>query len=229
MAEETVLKSTYMDDSVYSVGTGETGMTLYSEFLTPLTKAGMHAQQWLSSYPQVLKRILSQDQKSEVDLDNGQLPSTKTLEGRWLADEDMFTFKENKPNDNMIFSKRRNFLKKITTLFDPINLLSPFTVRAKMLLQNMWIACLDWDEEMPESLASLGWGWFLELLYVILRNYIFPDACKKRKRWLICYPCTPLYILQIVHLVQQCMPDTVMKTVQFQPTSYLPKQKWYLV
>ena len=139
MAAETVLKSTYMDDSMDSIGTEEQGMTLYSELSTLLTKAGMHARKWSSNSPQVLKGIPSQDRKSEVDLDNDQLPSMKTLGVWWLANEDMFTFKENKPNDDMIYSKR-NFLKKIATLFDPIGLLSPFTVRAKILLQDMWTA-----------------------------------------------------------------------------------------
>ena len=127
MAAETVLKSTYMDDSMDSLGTEQQGMTLYSELSTLLTKAGMHARKWLSNYPQVLKGIPLQDRKLEVDLDNDPLPSMKTLGVCWLADEDMFTFKENKPNDDMIYSKR-NFLKKIATLFDPIGLLSPFTV-----------------------------------------------------------------------------------------------------
>ena len=62
----------------------------------------------------------------------------------------------------MIHSKR-NFLKKIATLFDPTGLLSPFTVCVKMLLQDMWTAGLDWDKEMPESLALLARGWFSEL------------------------------------------------------------------
>ena len=132
-------------DSIESVGTEEQGMTLYSELSTLLTKACMHARKWLSKSPRVLKGIPSQDRKSEVDLDNDQLPSTKTLGVWWLADEDMFTFKENKPNDDMIYS---------------IGLLSPFTVQAKMLLQDMWTAGLDWDEEMPESLASLARGGF---------------------------------------------------------------------
>ena len=60
MAAETVLKSTYIDDSMDSVGTEEQGMTLYSELSTLLTKAGMHARKWLSNSPQVLKGIPSQ-------------------------------------------------------------------------------------------------------------------------------------------------------------------------
>ena len=107
VAAETVLKSTYMDDSLDSEGTEEQGMTLYSELSTLLTKAGMQARKWLSNSPQVLKRIPSQDRKSEVDLDN--LPSTKTLGVWWLADQHEFTLKKNKPNDDMIISKR-NFL-----------------------------------------------------------------------------------------------------------------------
>ena len=162
MAAETVLKSTYMDDSMDSVETEDQGMTLYTELSTLLTKAGMHARKWLSNSSKVLKGIPPQDRKSEVDLDNDQLPSTKTLGVWWLADQDIFTFKENKPDDDMIYTKR-NFLKKIATLFDPLGLLSPFTVRAKMLLQDMWTTGLDWDEEMPESLVQSARGWFSEL------------------------------------------------------------------
>ena len=62
----------------------------------------------------------------------------------------------------MVYSKR-NFLKKIAALFDPIGLLSPFTDRAKMLLQDMWMVGLDWDEDLPESLALFARGWFSEL------------------------------------------------------------------
>lgn len=61
---------------------------------------------------------------------------------------------------------KRNFLKKIASLFDPLGLLAPFTVRAKMLLQDMWTAALDWDEEMSESLTKEAQDWFRELPYL---------------------------------------------------------------
>ena len=96
----------------------------------------MHARKWLSNAPRIIKEIPQRGRKAEVDLDTEHLPSAKTLGVWWLADEDVFTFKENAPDDNMKYTKR-NFLKKITTLFDPIGLLAPFTIRAKMLLQDM--------------------------------------------------------------------------------------------
>ena len=58
---------------------------------------------------------------------------------------------------------KRNFLKKIATLFDPIGFLVPFTIRAKMLLQDKWTAGMDWDEELTEPLISSSRAWFGKL------------------------------------------------------------------
>ena len=136
IAAETVEKSTYMDDSLDSVQTEEQGRVLYNQLSKLLSKAGMHARKWLSNSSSVLADIPVEDRKAEVDLDRSQLPCTKTLGVWWLADQDVFTFKETAPDDSMVYTKR-NFLKKIATLFDPIGFLAPFTILAKMLLQDM--------------------------------------------------------------------------------------------
>ena len=101
-------------------------------------------------------------QKSEEDLDWDQLLCTKTLGVWWLTSEDIYTFREHVPDSNMLYTTR-NFLKKIATLFDPIGFLAPFTIRAKMFLQDMWTAGLEWDDELTEPLASCACAWFSEL------------------------------------------------------------------
>ena len=100
--------------------------------------------------------------KSEEDIDWDQLLCTKTLGVWWLASEDIYTFREHDPDSNMLYTKR-NFLKKIATLFDPIGFLAPFTIRAKMFLKDMWTAGLEWDDELTEPLASCACAWFSEL------------------------------------------------------------------
>ncbi|MCG8034838.1 MAG: DUF1759 domain-containing protein, partial [Candidatus Thiodiazotropha taylori] len=162
MAAETVLRSTYMDDSMDSVENEDQGIELHRQLSQLLVQAGMHARKWLSNSPRVLKEVPLQDRKAEVDLDTGYLPSAKTLGVWWLANQDVFTFKENIPGDEMSYTKR-NFLKKIATLFDPIGFLAPFTVRAKILLQQMWMAGLGWDEVLGEPLISSARTWFHEL------------------------------------------------------------------
>ena len=73
-----------------------------------------------------------------------------------------FTFRENAPCSDVKYSKR-DFLKQIATLFDPIGFLAPFIIRAKMLLQQMWMARMDWNEELTEPLTNAARAWFSEL------------------------------------------------------------------
>ena len=162
MAAETVLRSTYMDDSMDSVMNEDEGIKLHRQLSQLLTLAGMHARKWLSNSSKVLKEVPLQDRKAEVDLDTGYLPSAKTLGVWWLANKDVFTFKENAPGDQMSCTKW-NFLKTIATLFDPLGFLAPFTVRAKILLQQMWMAGLGWDEGLSEPLINSARAWFNEL------------------------------------------------------------------
>lgn len=58
----------------------------------------------------------------------------------------MFTFK--------LIDTKRGFLKKLATLFDPLQMLAPFTIRARMALQETWFLGLGWDEEFPVELEK---------------------------------------------------------------------------
>ena len=119
LAAETIDKSTYMDDSMDSVQSELQGTQLYHQLSALLLKAGMHARKWFSNSSKVLGEIPLEDRKAEVDLDRSQLPCAKTLGVWWRADRDVFTFKENGPEEDTT-STKGIFLKKIATLFDPI-------------------------------------------------------------------------------------------------------------
>ena len=58
---------------------------------------------------------------------------------------------------------KRNVLSEIARLFDPLQLPAPFTVRAKILMQDLWAGGCDWDEIINEEL-SIRWGkWLSEI------------------------------------------------------------------
>ena len=128
-AAETILESTYMDDSMDSSPSEEECVRLYEELSALWGSAGMHARKWLSNSEQVLEKIPEEDRAAEVDLDKGQLPSVKTLGVLWLAKEDVFTYKVNPPDEKFQLTKR-NFLRKIAMLFDPMGFLAPYVIRA---------------------------------------------------------------------------------------------------
>ena len=86
----------------------------------------------------------------------------KTLGVIWQADNDIFTFKANPPAVDFKFTKR-NILSKVATLFDPLGFIAPYTIRGKLLLQEMWTAGLDWDDQLDEELVEKSREWFREL------------------------------------------------------------------
>ena len=67
-----------------------------------------------------------------------------------MAEEDTFTFLSNNVDDDFNCTNR-NFLEKISTLFDPLGLLAPFTIKSKLLMQETWSEGIDWDEKVTDS------------------------------------------------------------------------------
>ncbi|KAJ8051026.1 hypothetical protein HOLleu_04443 [Holothuria leucospilota] len=162
MAAETVYKSTYMDDSMTSVPNKEIGGELYRQLSALWGLAGMHARKWLSNSPEVMRQIPVGDRISELRLEEGELPSIKTLGVLWKATEDIFTFQPNPPPADYLLTKR-NILRKLATVFDPLGFLSPFIIRGKVLLQELWAAGVDWDDPVEGSIAKKVSQWFKEL------------------------------------------------------------------
>ena len=57
----------------------------------------------------------------------------------------------------------RNILSRIAQLFDPLGLLGPVIVQAKILMQGLWKHKLDWDESVPLDVYT-AWTTFHSLL-----------------------------------------------------------------
>ena len=81
----------------------------------------------------------------------------------WEAERDVFTFQVHQPLIDNKAPTKRNVLSAIASLFDPLQFLAPFTVRAKVLMQEIWMAGVDWDDELPENLKAKWEKWVLEL------------------------------------------------------------------
>ena len=77
-----------------------------------------------------------------MSLDNDKSSLVKTLGILWNATDDVFTFKSQCIEKEFKLTKR-NFLKRIATLFDPLGMLSPYVIRGKMLMQDIWVCGTD--------------------------------------------------------------------------------------
>lgn len=66
------------------------------------------------------------------------------------------------PQDDRQFTKR-NVLKRTATIYDALGFLSPYVVRAKLLIQRAWLEGVDWDEPLPSDHKQEWTMWFQQL------------------------------------------------------------------
>ena len=164
-AAETVLRSTYMDDSMDSVQDVNEGLKLYTQLVNLWKGAGMRARKWVSNATDIMEKIPIEDRALQVNIEDSPLPTIKTLGITWQAEEDLFTFSGHQPDESFIITKR-SFLSKIATVFDPLGFLSPYIIRAKVILQEMWSNGCDWDEKLSTDLELKAISWFKELPHI---------------------------------------------------------------
>ena len=79
LAAETVLKSTYIVDSIDSVENDEERVELYRQLKALWEAANMHPRKWISISPEVMEKIPREERATEIVIDSGQDPMTKTL------------------------------------------------------------------------------------------------------------------------------------------------------
>ena len=84
----------------------------------------------------VLQEMPQEDRLSSLDISDGELPTTKALGVTWQAQEDDFRVKLVLPEIEKV--TKRQVVKQIAKLFDPLGFLAPCIVVGKILVQELW-------------------------------------------------------------------------------------------
>ena len=88
-------------------------------------------------------------------------PIFKTLGMVWNAETDMFSFYQEIPE----FSPwtKRKCLSAAAKIYDPLGLITPFILRARLFIQTLWEFEQGWDENLPDTMTKSWIEWFHEL------------------------------------------------------------------
>lgn len=98
----------------------------------------------------------------EIDLKCDALPIERALGVQWCVESDQFHFRielKDKP------LTRRSILSTVSSVFDPLRLVSPFVLKGKKILQHMCKDDLGWDERLPDDLQAEWEKWRFEDLH----------------------------------------------------------------
>lgn len=175
-AVDGVVNRFYVDDYMDSFSS-ETEALVTTRKVIEINKKGGFVLRNVISNSNLVRQTLSTDEIVDVvDLNlEKEIQAEKVLGLYWCVKDDEFVFKIKNKEENDVMTKRR-MLKIIMSIFDPLGLIAFYMVRAKIILQDIWMKKVEnWDEPLPEDICARWKIWFDELLKVeslrIPRNY----------------------------------------------------------
>ncbi|XP_071959547.1 uncharacterized protein [Antedon mediterranea] len=140
-AAQTLQENVYMDDIADNLQTVEKAYERSEEINAILSKGSFNVKEWTIS---------------GVNMD-----TTKFLGLEWNPRDDKLKVPVPTYCEEIGSLTKRKCLGAANSIYDPLGLLSPVTVRAKILLRNLWGKKVDWDQEIePGDLDE--WRSFLK-------------------------------------------------------------------
>ncbi|XP_052738126.1 uncharacterized protein LOC128198186 [Bicyclus anynana] len=144
----------YVDDFLTGSDSIESLITVCKGVKDTLSSAKMNLRKWQSNSLDVLHAITDIESDSEkcLDLNMSDNSPSKTLGLYWDSTSDNLNFLI-EINTNKKLTKR-NIISIISQIFDPLGLVGPCVVMAKLIIQALWISKCDWDSEAPDVIKK---------------------------------------------------------------------------
>ena len=161
---DTIRHNFYVDDCLRSVESPSEACRLIQQLRERCQHHGFRLHKFICNDVQVMNTIPKEEQSKEVrekDLTYDALPPERALGVKWDVQEDTLGF-------NMRFSERpltrRGILSVISSLYDPLGLISPVIFVGKAILQELCrLKDVGWDDEIPPDVAQRWLAWMSEL------------------------------------------------------------------
>lgn len=135
-------KQFYMDDYLASEESAESAALLLRTVTRLAANGGFQLRKWMSNSTDVLSSVTPSD-RAHPDADLSALPSGRVLGLLWDTEDD--TISVQPPVKQRASTTKRAVLSSIASTFDPLGLVAPFTLQAKLLMQDLWRKQLAWD------------------------------------------------------------------------------------
>jgi hypothetical protein len=153
---EIIRKHFYMDDLLTGSNTASELIGIKNNLVSILNQAKFELRKLQSNEPKVLPVNKSEICDPNVPLNNNE--NTKTLGLYWNSTTDTVKYEIKLQNISKKITKR-TILSLTAQIFDPLGLVSPIIMKAKIIIQKLWSLKLGWDESIPMDLHTL-WNKF---------------------------------------------------------------------
>ncbi|XP_055586460.1 uncharacterized protein LOC129739089 [Uranotaenia lowii] len=147
----------YVDDVLSGADTLSEAEESFKQLTKMLARGGFPVHKWCSNSKELLNVIPKDSQEQDVCLEECRPNSViKVLGIKWSPREDELLIAEPKCEISECLTKR-SIYSNIAKIYDPLGLIAPVTVVAKLLVQNLWKAKVDWDQPIEDETIRNRW------------------------------------------------------------------------
>ncbi len=160
-----VHNSLYVDDLLIGEDTENQVASLYQEISEFFEKGGWHLTKFASNSQTVLETIPEKDRhpSTVIELTDKDSGSTSTLGLTWNTNSDlMHVNAQTKHTFIPDLLTKRVVLSIISSIYDIFGFLSPYVIRGKILMQEIWKLQIGWDDALPPSIKNSFLKWYDE-------------------------------------------------------------------
>ena len=187
-AAKVVIDKTYMDDSITSEQTEEMLIKIAHQLIPLMKGINMFIMKFYSNSKMLVNSLDPKLLSKKVTFSEKEVlfEESKVLGMTWEAMIDILKYISKFANVQEFFDQlnikknpvwtKRLILKLSATVYDPLGLISPYTVKARSILQELWKVDIGWDQEIPVE-YSKRWQDWLDELFVLASTIAIP-------RWL---------------------------------------------
>ncbi|XP_055604565.1 uncharacterized protein LOC129752812 [Uranotaenia lowii] len=161
-AANAILYNHYFDDYYHSTDTPEEAIQLATEVRYVHSKGGFDIRNWVSNSKTVLAGIGEPETDCNIHFNrNKETDNERVLGIVWNPHDDVFSFSTAHRENMQCYltgesrPTKRIVLSCVMGFFDPLGLLSPFTIHGRILIQDLWRSGCEWDDPVDDdSLAK---------------------------------------------------------------------------
>ena len=146
LAKQFIQHDFYVDDGVCSVKSSDEAIELLNQTKQLCSKGNLRVHKILSNQSCVLESLPPADNNLSAGTNIQLLDSTERALGMmWSLDSDSFMYSYQPAKEPFT---RRSVLAKVASVYDPMGLVAPLILPARVLIQQSCKQGLSWDEEI---------------------------------------------------------------------------------
>lgn len=182
-ASEASQNNFYVDDYLDSFDEIEEASNVVQGVIKIQQHAGFYLRNFITNCQQLTEVIPSErvNDSNIKSFENKEMPTDKVLGIYWNTKTDVIEFQMKIEKLAKTMTKRE-ILSFVMSLYDPLGLISNFTIHGRILLQKWHKESSDWDSQLPDELSKI-WDSWIEVLKIASNTQV--PRCMSLKNALI--------------------------------------------